>query len=376
MNNVMDPVVIIGAGLSGAVLAERCAAILKRPVIIIDQRDHVAGNCYDYIDDNGIMLSKYGAHIFHTSDEKVWRYVNTFSNWVPYEHKVLSNVEGKLVPIPVNIDTVNTLLGLHIKTPTEMIKWVNKQSTGNMELKNSEEAALSVLGNKRLYELMFKNYTFKQWSIWPIDLEPSVLLRIPIHSDFDDRYFHDTYEAIPENGYTEFVNKLLSNPLIKVILGVDYNTVKSSLPKYHKLIYTGPIDHYFEDKYDKLQYRSIRFEFETLNMPSYQATAVVNYPSLNVPYTRIVEYKKLYGSVSENTVISREYPCWDGEPYYPVPTQGNRDLYNKYREEADTLEDVIFVGRLANYKYFNMDQAIKNSLDIFEKHLLHQKRLN
>jgi UDP-galactopyranose mutase len=252
-----------------------------------------------------------------------------------------------------------------------MRRWVKAQTPKNLEVKNSEDAALATFGNKRLYELMFKNYTYKQWSICPVDLESSVLSRIPIHYDFNDRYFDDPYEAMPVKGYTKFVENLLSNPLIEVVLDTDYFDIKSSLPKYHKLIYTGPIDQYFGDKYNKLQYRSLRFEFEALDTPNFQDAAVVNYPSLDVPYTRIVEYKKLYGSNSAKTVISREYPCWDGEPYYPVPTKRNRDLYDRYRQEADNAKDVIFAGRLANYKYFNMDQAIKNSLEIFEKQLLH-----
>lgn len=366
----MPPIVIIGAGLSGAVFAERCATILKRPVVIIDKRSHIAGNCYDFVDDSGIMVSKYGAHIFHTSDTQVWEYIHNFSDWKPYEHRVLSSVESKLVPVPINIDTVNTLLNLHISSPEEMRQWVKAQTPKNPKVKNSEDAALALFGNKRLYELMFKNYTYKQWSIWPIDLEPSVLSRIPIHYDFNDRYFDDPYEAIPTNGYTKFVENLLSNPLIEVVLNTDYFDIKSSLTKYHKLIYTGPIDQYFGDKYNKLQYRSLRFEFETLNTPSFQDAAVVNYPSQDVPFTRIVEYKKLYGSNSQQTVISREFPSWDGEPYYPVPTQHNRDLYAKYCQEADRTKDVIFAGRLANYKYFNMDEAIKNSLEIFGKKLL------
>lgn len=365
----MRPIVIIGAGLSGAVLAERYANVLKRKVIVIEKRNHVAGNCYDFLDENGIYVSKYGAHIFHTSDSGVWDYVNQFSTWNSYEHKVISNVNGVLVPVPINITTVNTLLGLDINSPEEMRSWIESQVPHISKVTNSEEAALARFGNKKLYELLFKDYTFKQWSMWPRDLEPSVLSRIPIRFDFNDRYFSDSYEAIPSEGYTKFIENMLSNPLIEVVLDTDYFDIKSSLPPYHKLIYTGPIDRYFDNKFDKLQYRSLHFEFETLNVTDFQPGAVVNYPSLDVPFTRIVEYKKLYNSKSSKTVISREYPSWDGEPYYPVPTQANRDLYEKYRNEAEKSKDVIFAGRLANYKYFNMDQAIKNALDIFENDL-------
>lgn len=365
----MQTIIIIGAGLSGAVLAERCATVLKCPVIVIEKRDHIAGNCYDFIDENGIMISKYGAHIFHTNDKTVWDYVNNFSKWVNYEHRVLSSVKNNLVPVPVNITTVNTLLNLNIRTPDEMKEWIDSQTTKSTDILNSEDAALASIGNREIYELMFKNYTYKQWSMWPKDLEPTVLSRIPIRYDFNDKYFNDQYEAIPAGGYTKFVERLVSNPLIKVVLNSDYFDIMSSLPKDHKLIYTGPIDRYFNNKFDKLQYRSLRFEFETLDAVSYQQRAVINYPSLDVPYTRIVEYKKLYQSNSTKTTISKEYPSWEGEPYYPVPTQKNRDLYEKYKREACKLNNVIFAGRLANYKYFNMDQAIRNALDIFDHEL-------
>jgi UDP-galactopyranose mutase len=361
----MEPIVIVGAGLSGAVFAERCANVLNKKVIVIEKRQHVAGNCYDFIDENGIIVSKYGAHIFHTSDKEVWQYIQKFAKWHPYEHKVLSYVNGKLVPIPININTVNHLLGLNLKSSLSMKKWIRSQTIKTKNFINSEEVALSRVGNKKLYELMFKNYTYKQWSFWPKELEPSVLSRIPIRFNKNDRYFDDVYEAIPNKGYTDLIEQMLSNPLIEVVLNTDYFDIKKSLPKESTIVYTGPIDRYFDNKFDVLQYRSLRFETETINTESYQQAAVINYPSLAVPYTRIVEYKKLYGSKSNKTVISREFPTWEGEPFYPVPTQRNRDLYEKYKYEASQIPNTIFVGRLANYKYFNMDQAIKNALQIF-----------
>jgi UDP-galactopyranose mutase len=366
----MEPIIIVGAGLTGAVIAERCAEVLNKNVIVVEKRPHIAGNCYDFMDENGIIVSKYGAHIFHTSDEEVWQYVQKFAEWQPYEHRVLSKVDKKLVPVPVNIDTVNSLLGLRLKSSKDMKEWLQAQGRQITNFDNSEEVALSRLGSKKLYELMFKNYTYKQWSLWPSELEPSVLSRIPVRFDRNDRYFNDKYEAIPKKGYTDLVEQILSHPLIEVRLNTDYFDIKTSIPRQTTIIYTGPIDRYFNNKFAKLQYRSIRFEFETIEANSYQEAAVINYPSLDVPYTRIVEHKKLYGSRSAKTVISREYPTWEGEPFYPVPTQENRDLYEKYKYEAQLVPNTIFAGRLANYKYFNMDLAIKNALNIFESEIL------
>jgi len=367
------PIIIVGAGLSGAVIAERCATVLGKKVIVIDKRPHIAGNCYDYINDDGIMISKYGAHIFHTNDEEVWQYVHRFSDWNSYEHKVLSNVNGTLVPIPINITTVNTLLNLHIETPKQMQQWVESQLPHDLSVHNSEDSALARFGNRKLYELLFKEYTYKQWSLWPKELDASVLERIPIRYDFNDRYFTDTYEGIPRNGYTALVEKMLSHPLIEVRLDTDFFAVKESLEPYQNIVYTGPIDRFFDNRFEKLEYRSLRFEFETIDTPSYQSVAVVNYPSLEQSFTRIVEFKKLYGGQSEKTTIAREYPTWEGEPYYPVPTDENRRRYETYKAFAEQSDEVLFVGRLANYKYFNMDQAIRNALDAFQTHFMHEK---
>ena len=366
----MASITIVGAGLTGAVIAERCANVLNKSVLVIEKRPHVAGNCYDFLDENGIIVSKYGAHIFHTSDKEVWQYLQKFAEWQPYEHRVLSEINGKLVPVPVNIDTVNNLLGLRIKSTRGMKKWHQSQRRQTTNFTNSEEVALSRLGSQKLYELMFKNYTYKQWSLWPSDLEPSVLSRIPVRFDKNDRYFNDTYEAIPKKGYTDLIERMLSSPLIEVRLNTDYFDVNASIPKQSIIVYTGPIDRYFNNKFDKLQYRSLRFEFETIDKDSYQEAAVINYPSLDVPFTRIVEYKKLYGSKSDKSVISREYPTWEGEPFYPVPTRENRDLYEKYKHEAGLVPNTVFAGRLANYKYFNMDQAVKNALRVFDSKFL------
>lgn len=360
-------IVIIGAGVSGAVLAERYASIGKR-VLVLEKREHIGGNCYDYIDENGILVSKYGAHLFHTDDEEVWQYVNRFSKWYRWEHKVLANVEGKLVPIPVNITTVQKLFDVNIQTGAEMEAYLNKLRPVIKNPLNGKEAALSKVGWV-LYEKMFKNYTKKQWDKFPEELDASVLNRIPVRYNFDDRYFTDKYQALPTEGYTKFFEKIFAHPNITVKLSSDYFDFKTAIEGYEKLFYTGPIDRFFDFKHslkEKLEYRSINFVKETINREYFQPNSVVNYPGPDVDFTRIIEYKHFGNQKSQKTTIVKEYTTNDGDPYYPVPNQRNQRLYELYREEAEQLTNIYFVGRLANYKYFNMDQAFKNALDLFK----------
>lgn len=361
-------IVVIGSGISGATIAERYAQVFNKKVLVIEKRDHIGGNCYDFYNDAGILVSKYGAHLFHTNDEQVWKYLQTFSSWRPYVHTVLSSVDGMLVPIPVNITTVNLLFGLHIQTEEEMQEWLATQAIPIEHPANSEESALSRVG-KTLYDKLFKNYTLKQWDTSPSLLDASILDRIPVRTNFDPRYFSDKYQAMPSFGYTKIFEKMLSNPNITVQLNTDYFHIKGSLKNFEKLFFTGPIDLYFQNKSAKrLTYRSLRFEFETFDFPYYQVSSVVNYPN-DHKFTRIVEYKHMYGQKHPNTTISKEYPTWDGEPYYPVLSKENLDLYEffKIKAIAEEKKGVHFVGRLANYKYFNMDQAFANALDIFYK---------
>lgn len=358
-----NPIIIVGAGISGCVLAERYANQLGKEVVVVEKRSHIGGNCYDYVDENGIRLSAYGAHLFHTNYEDVWSYVRKFSKWKPYIHKVLSFVDGQLVPVPVNIDTVNKIYKLNINDEVEMKAWLQNVVV-KKEILNSEDVALGRVGAD-LYNKIFKTYTYKQWNKWPSELEPSVLERIPVRTNFDDRYFTDKYQGLPVDGYTKLFEKMLCNPLIKVYLNTDYFDNRSDFKHFEKLFFTGPIDKFFSNLYDPLEYRSLRFDFETLNMNYYQTNSVINYPSLEVPYTRVVEYKHFYPVESEKTVIVKEFSTSSGEPYYPVPSQRNRDLYARYQEVAKSETGVFFVGRLANYKYFNMDQAFKNALDLF-----------
>jgi UDP-galactopyranose mutase len=360
-------ILIIGAGISGAVLAERYANAGQK-VLVIEKRDHIAGNCYDYYNDDGILVSKYGAHLFHTNYENVWEYVHRFSEWYPYEHKVLAKVDGQLVPIPVNITTVNKIFGLNIKNEEEMREWLDKNQVKNDNPKNGEEAALARVGPV-LYEKMFKNYTKKQWDKYPNELDASVLNRIPVRDNFDDRYFGDKYQALPKGGYTQMFAKILNHPNIEVRLNTDYFDVRDKLTDFEKVFYTGPIDRFFDFKFQlesKLEYRSINFVHETLDQEYFQENSVINYPNEH-EFTRIVEYKHITGQKHPKTTIVKEYTTDNGEPYYPVPNPKNQEIYERYRKEAEKLTNVYFVGRLANYKYFNMDEAFKNALELYEK---------
>lgn len=361
-----EDILIIGAGISGATLAERYASIGKK-VVVLEKRGHIAGNCYDEYDENGILVSKYGAHLFHTNDAGVWEYVQRFAEWYPWEHKVIARVDNKTVPIPVNINTVNILFGENISTEDEMKAWLDKNRIPFDKPKNGEEAVMNRVGPV-LYEKMFKHYTKKQWDKYPEELNASVLERIPVRYNHDGRYFSDTYQALPKGGYTKVFENMLNHPNITVMLNTDYFDVKDQFEGFEKLFYTGPIDRFFEfqdEMMEKLEYRSINFVTEHLDQEFFQENSVVNYPGQEVDYTRIIEYKHFGNQQSPKTSIVKEYTVDTGEPYYPVPNERNQQIYEKYREKADLLQNVYFVGRLANYKYFNMDQAFRNALDLF-----------
>lgn len=377
----MVDVVVVGAGLSGCVIAERFARQGKR-VRILEKREHIGGNCYDFVDaETGVLMNKYGAHIFHTNSQRVWDYVTSFDEWVPYEHKVVANVAGRLVPVPVNATTINTLLDAHLASSDETKEWLAKETIATTRSPtNSEEMAMSRVG-PRLFDLLFRDYTIKQWGRPASELAPEVLSRIPVRPSFDPRYFDDRYQALPAKGYTVFFEKLLAScaPLVTVELGSDAcldDVLNTGVPL---VVWTGPIDTCFPDL-DKLEYRSIKFVSTKLpDTQYYQPAAVVNFPSLATPITRIVEYKHFpTNDMSDctGTVVVEEHPMQDGEPYYPVPTPHNLDLYEQHRRRAQELlaDRVHFVGRLASYKYFNMDAAILNALEYFDQHFLPDHR--
>jgi UDP-galactopyranose mutase len=360
-------IVIVGAGLSGCVLAERFASE-GHQVVIYEKRPHIGGNCYDYVDEAGILVAKYGPHFFHTNSEEVWAYVNRFSEWKDYKHRTIGFYRGKYFPIPVNIETVNTLLGQNIQTEEEMRAFMKTIQIEKEVPENSEDVALSRVG-RDLYEIIFRGYTKKQWEKEPRELDPSVLARIPIRYNHDDTYFSDKYQAMPAHGYTKMCSAMLANPLIEVRLGVDYERPEV-LPEDTKVFYTGRIDAYFAATgLPALEYRSLEFQFETLDMKEFQKGTLVNYPDSEVSWTRICEYKHILNQVSDKTTIVKEFPRTEGEPYYPVPSPRNLELYERYKVLAEEEEKrgVYFVGRLANYKYFNMDQAIENALTIWKR---------
>lgn len=358
---------IVGAGLSGCTMA-RTFADKGISVHIIEKRNHLAGNCYDEINEHGIRVSKYGAHLFHTNSERVWEFVSRFAEWVPWYHKVIGTINGTDFPIPVNITTVNTLCEEDMKTEDEMKEWLSQNTIPNSDPRNSEEVALKRVGPV-LYEKIFKEYTFKQWAKYPAELDASVLERIPVRTDDQEGYFSDKYQALPKNGYTDFVRSMIDHPLITFSLETDYS--EEMRAQYDFVCYTGPIDLFYADRgYPKLEYRSIVFETEHLPIDQFQPNSVVNYPSNEEPFTRIVEYKHfLNQDAPGRTTIVREYTVGEGDPYYPVPTVRNREIYERYKALAEEEEQrgVFFVGRLANYKYYNMDAAIENALNACDR---------
>lgn len=371
MNNegkkIYFDILIVGAGISGLTLAERYANVLNKKVLVIDKRDHIGGNCYDYYNEIGILVPKYGPHFFHTNNEDVWNYVSKFTEWHAYEHRVLGNVGGKLVPIPVNINTVNALFGLKIQNEDEMDKFLENEIEKIYEVKNSEDSALSRVG-KRLYELIFRNYTKKQWDQEPKDLDSSVLNRIPVRNNFDDRYFTDKFQGMPKNGYTSLFKNMVSNQNIEIRLSTDYFDIKDSIT-FNKMFFTGPIDRFFDFIVgEKLQYRSLRFEYENYDKEYFQTRAQINFPN-EFDFTRITEPKHATGQIHKKTTIIKEYPTWDGDGYYPVPNKKNQELYEKYQKLAKELENdsIFFVGRMATYKYLNMDQAFQYALELYKK---------
>jgi len=359
---------VVGAGLSGSVIAQQYALRLKKTVLVIEKRNHIGGNCYDYIDEEtGIRVNQYGAHLFHTKHERVWRYVQAFATWVPYEHKVHAFVDGKYVPVPVNIDSVNILFGLNISSPAQMGAWLKSEQVhlGGAPT-NSEEVSLSRVG-PRLYAKLFKPYTIKQWAKTPAQLGPEVMARIPVRDNHDARYFSDPWQALPARGYTAFFEKMLEDHRITVQINTDYFKIRDVL-RCGKTYFTGPVDAYFAHLgWPHLEYRSLTFVREVHEVPLYQPISVVNHPSASVPYTRIVEYKHFLAQKSNKTVIFKEFSHDGGEPYYPVPNPANQALFEKYKAMADSHKNVSFVGRLANYKYFNMDESILNALELFDR---------
>lgn len=381
----MSDFIIVGAGLAGIVMAERIANVLGREVLIIEKRDHVGGNCYDFLDDHGILIHKYGPHIFHTDFEEVWSYFSQFTEWQDYQHKVLGYIDGFKVPIPFNLDSLHQLLPEDLASDLES-KLI--QTFGCdvkipiLDLKKTDDPELKYLADF-IYKKVFLNYTKKQWGMGPEDLHPSVTARVPVNISRDDRYFQNKYQGLPKKGYTQMFENMLSSENIQIKLNTDFNeVVERDGSKFilfgekfsGKLIYTGKIDGLFNYQYGELPYRSLEFEFEFLNQEYYQEVGTVNYPN-NHEFTRITEFKHLTGQKKESTTIAREYPQnyvkEDNIPYYPIPKKENREIYHMYRRKSDELDNLILIGRLAEYQYYNMDEIVAVALKTFEE-MIHE----
>ena len=354
---------IVGAGFAGCTLAERIASKLKKKVLLVEKRNHIAGNTYDYYNEDGLLIQKYGPHIFHTNLKDVWDYLGHFTEWNGYIHEVLASVNGKEVYLPINLATMEILYNRKF-TPEELAKYFEEQRVVVDEIRNSRDVVVSQVGEE-LYELFIKNYTKKQWGVYPDELDPQVTKRLPVRFNRDTRYFTDTYQGLPTYGFTKMFEKMLDNKKIHILLNTDYKEIIDSV-QFDTLIYTGPIDYYFDYMHGKLPYRSLDFKFETLDTEQYQKAAVVNFPN-DHDYTRITEFKQFYFQKHHKTTICYEFPKAEGDPYYPIPRPECQEQYQKYKEEADKLNSVYFIGRLAQYRYLNMDQVVDEALKLFKR---------
>lgn len=354
---------IVGAGFAGSVLAERLASDHGKSVLVVDCRNHIGGNTYDHYNDNGILVHKYGPHIFHTNSEKVFRYLSNFTEWRPYEHRVLAEVDGQLLPIPINRTTVNKLYGLNLQSDEDCEEFFASRAEPMDRCRTSEDVVVGKVG-RELYEKFFRGYTRKQWGQDPSELDAQVTARVPTRTNTDDRYFTDTFQVMPLLGYTRMFERMLSHPRIKVMLNTDYREIQH-LISYREMIFTGPVDQFFDYRFGPLPYRSLEFKHETLDKAQAMPVAVVNYPNSH-SYTRITEFKHITGQVHDKTSIVYEFPRAAGDPYYPIPKADCTALYNRYKQLADAKENVRFVGRLATYKYYNMDQVVAQALATYD----------
>jgi UDP-galactopyranose mutase len=352
---------IVGAGFAGSVLAERLARGSGKKVLLVDRRAHIGGNAYDHYDEHGILVHKYGPHIFHTNSREVFDYLSSFTGWRQYQHKVLASVDGQLVPIPINLDTINQLYGLNL-TSFQMEEFLASRAEKIEQIRTSEDVVVSKVG-RELYEKFFRGYTRKQWGLDPSELDAQVTARVPTRTNRDDRYFTDTYQAMPRCGFTRMFENMLDHPYINILLNTDYRAVKEIVP-HRELIYTGPIDEYFDYRFGKLPYRSLHFQHETLNQSVFQPVAVVNYPN-DGAFTRVTEFKHLTGQEHHKTSIVYEFPKAEGDAYYPIPRSENAEIYKQYQGLAAQTGSVHFVGRLATYKYYNMDQVVAQAITVY-----------
>ncbi|MEB0039994.1 MULTISPECIES: UDP-galactopyranose mutase [unclassified Pseudomonas] len=355
---------IVGAGFAGSVLAERLAAGLGKRVLLIDRREHVGGNAYDHYNDAGILVHRYGPHIFHTNAQRIVDYLSEFTEWRPYEHRVLAQIDEHLLPIPINLTTLNGLYGLSL-TEAQAQDFLARRAEPVADIRTSQDVVINQIG-RELYEKFFRGYTRKQWGLDPSELDKSVTSRIPTRTTTDDRYFTDTFQMMPLHGYTHMFERMLDHPGIDIMLDADFEDVRERV-SYRHLVYCGPIDEFFGHSLGRLPYRSLRFHHETVNQEQFQSVAVVNYPAETVSYTRITEYKHLTGQEHPLTSLTYEFPCDDGDPYYPIPRPENAELYARYKALAEETPEVTFLGRLGTYKYYNMDQVVGQALALYKR---------
>ncbi len=354
---------VVGAGFAGAVVAERLATQRGESVLVIDRRDHVAGNAFDHLDAAGVMIHRYGPHIFHTSSDQVVAYLSQFTEWRDYEHRVLAHVDGQLLPIPINLDTINRLYGLSLDS-AGMERFLAARREVPEHIETSEDVVVATVG-RELYEKFFQGYTRKQWGLDPSQLSKGVTARIPTRTNRDDRYFTDSFQKMPAEGYTRMFERILDHPGITVRLGEDWAAQRQK-GGFRRVVFTGPVDEYFDFRFGKLPYRSLRFQHVTEDRAWAQPVAVVNYPQTE-DYTRVTEYKHMTGQAHPKTSLTYEYPTDAGDPYYPVPRPENEALYKRYKALAEATRDVWFCGRLATYRYYNMDQVTAQALTTFAR---------
>lgn len=353
---------IVGAGFAGSVLADRLARVSGKRVLVVDKRNHIAGNAYDHYDNAGVLVHRYGPHIFHTNSRDVFDYLSQFTEWRDYQHRVLASVDGQLLPIPINLDTINRYYGVNLSS-AEVETFLASMAEPRDPVRTSEDVVISRVGPE-LYKKFFRGYTRKQWGLDPSELDAQVTARIPIRTNRDDRYFTDTYQSMPKHGYTRMFENMLDHPNIHVLLQTDYRDIIKIIP-YREMIYSGPVDEYFDCCYGKLPYRSLKFRHETHEMERFQVAPVVNYPN-DYAFTRITEFKYLTGQVHPKTSLVYEFPQSEGDPYYPIPKPENAALYAKYQALAQGTPGVHFVGRLATYRYYNMDQVVAQALTLYK----------
>jgi UDP-galactopyranose mutase len=361
---------VVGAGFAGSILAERLAAERGERVLVIDRRDHIAGNAYDHLDEAGLLIHRYGPHIFHTNSEAVFAHLSRFTEWRPYEHRVLAEVvspttgQPMQVPMPINLDTINRLYGLNL-SEDELEGWFAERAEKVDQVRTSEDVVVGKVG-RELYELFFRGYTRKQWALDPSELDKSVTARVPTRTNRDDRYFTDRFQAMPLHGYTAMFTRILDHPNITVRTGMEFAEARRRF-SFRRVVWTGPVDEYFGYRHGRLPYRSLRFRHETLDREWALPTGTVNHPAEATPFTRVSEYKYLTGQSHPKTSVTYEFPAAEGDPYYPIPRPENQALYKRYEALADAERETWFVGRLATYRYYNMDQVVGQALATFTR---------